>query len=117
MRPRVALSFRAVAEHTGNDLNVNVIDLAICISQYWRPVRGMALTAHGNPAKACGQACRFRTTSVDCGSAVSNELGSPEQGYFADGMFNDIIRGSPRLKNSSSFRGLPLAMVAGILSA
>jgi adenylate cyclase len=95
----------AVAEQLGNDglsgdLNVNVIDLGdLHLRNIGRPVHVYALQQPMRPAKLVGE------------SPVGSEprpsiavlpfrmnLASPDEGYFADGIVDDIVRGLAALK-------------------
>jgi adenylate cyclase len=95
----------AVAEQLGNDplgndLNVNVIDLGdLHLRNIGRPIRVYALRLPMQPAKLVGEA----TVDSEPRPSIAvlpfrMNLASPEQGYFADGIVYDIVRGLATLK-------------------
>jgi adenylate cyclase len=90
----------AVAEQLGNDLNVNVIDLGdLYLRNIGRPVRVYALHPPMQPAKLVGEAAAGSEPRPSIAVLPFRmNLASPEQGYFADGIVYDIIRGLAALK-------------------
>jgi adenylate cyclase len=90
----------AVAEQLDNDLNVNAIDLGhLRLRNIRRPVRVYALRPSMQPAKLVGEdvAGSEPRPSIAVLPFRMN-LASPDQGYFADGVVYDIIRGLGALK-------------------
>ncbi len=95
----------AVAEQLGNDalgpdLNVNVIDLGdLHLRNIGRPVRVYALHRPMRPAKLLGEA----TVGSEPRPSIAvlpfrMNLANPEEGYFADGMVDDIVRSLAAVK-------------------
>lgn len=95
----------AVAEQLGNDplgndLNVNVIDLGdLHLRNIGRPVRVYALRPTMQPAKLVGEAAAGSEPRPSIAVLPFRmNLASPDQGYFADGIVYDIVRGLAALK-------------------
>jgi adenylate cyclase len=90
----------AVADLLGNDLEINVIDLGdLHLRNIGRPVRVYALHQPMQPAKLVGEA----TAGSESRPSIAvlpfrMNLASPDQGYFADGVVYDIVRGLAALK-------------------
>jgi adenylate cyclase len=95
----------AVAEQLGNDplgndINVNVIDLGdLHLRNIGRPVRVYALHPPMQPAKLVGEAAAGSEPRPSIAVLPFRmNLASPDQGYFADGIVYDIVRGLAALK-------------------
>src|SRR5450631_2073398 len=90
----------AIAEQLDNDLNVNAIDLGdLRLRNIGRPVRVYALRPSMQPAKLVGEAVAGSEPRPSIAVLPFRmNLASPDQGYFADGVVYDIIRGLAALK-------------------
>ena len=95
----------AVAEQLGNDpfgddLNINVIDLGdLHLRNIGRPIRVYALHPPMQPAKLVGEAVADSEPRPSIAVLPFRmNLTSPDQGYFADGIVYDIVRGLAALK-------------------
>jgi len=95
----------AVAEQLGNDpfgddLNINVIDLGdLHLRNIRRPIRVYALHPPMQPAKLVGEAVADSEPRPSIAVLPFRmNLTSPDQGYFADGIVYDIVRGLAALK-------------------
>jgi adenylate cyclase len=95
----------AVAEQLGNDglssdLNVNVIDLGdLHLRNIGRPVHVYALQRPMQPAKLVGEAPAGSEPRPSIAVLPFRmNLASPDEGYFADGIVDDIVRGLAALK-------------------
>jgi len=84
----------AVAEQLGKDLNVSVIDLGdLHLRNMDRPVRVYALHRSGRPAKLVGEAQVGSEPRPSIAVLPFRmNLANPDEGYFADGIVDDIIR-------------------------
>lgn len=90
----------AVAEQLGSDFNVNVIDLGdLRLRNIRRPVRVYALHPSKQPAKLVGEALAGSEPRPSIAVLPFRmNLATPDEGYFADGVVYDIIRGLAGLK-------------------
>ncbi|WP_194459678.1 adenylate/guanylate cyclase domain-containing protein [Bradyrhizobium sp. CCBAU 53421] len=90
----------AVAEQIGQDLDVSVIDLGdLHLRNMGRPVRVYALHRPMQPAKLVGEAPVGSEPRPSIAVLPFRmNLATPEEGYFADGVVDDIIRGLAGLK-------------------
>ena len=90
----------AVAEQIGRDLDVSVIDLGdLHLRNMGRPVRVYALHRSMQPAKLVGEAPAGSEPRPSIAVLPFRmNLTTPEEGYFADGVVDDIIRGLAGLK-------------------
>jgi adenylate cyclase len=90
----------AVAEQLGKDLNVSVIDLGdLHLRNMSRPVRVYALHPSKQPAKLVGEALAGSEPRPSIAVLPFRmNLADPDEGYFADGVVDDIIRGLAGLK-------------------
>ncbi len=90
----------AVAEQIGSDLNVNVIDLGdLHLRNIGRPVRVYALRPPMEPPKLVGEAPAGSEPRPSIAVLPFRmNMASPDDGYFVDGIVNDIIRGLAALK-------------------
>jgi adenylate cyclase len=90
----------AIAEQLDNDLNVNAIDLGdLRLRNIGRPVRVYALRPSMQPAKLVGESVAGSEPRPSIAVLPFRmNLASPDQGYFADGVVYDIIRGLAALK-------------------
>ncbi|MDA9465497.1 adenylate/guanylate cyclase domain-containing protein [Bradyrhizobium sp. CCBAU 53415] len=90
----------AVAEQLGEDFNVNVIDLGdLRLRNIGRPVRVYALYPSKQPAKLVGEALVGSEPRPSIAVLPFRmNLSAPDEGYFADGVVDDIIRGLAGLK-------------------
>jgi TolB-like protein len=90
----------AVAEQLGDDLNVSVIDLGdLHLRNMGRPVHVFALQPSKQPAKLVGEALVGSEPRPSIAVLPFRmNLATPDEGYFADGVVDDIIRGLAGLK-------------------
>lgn len=90
----------AVAEQLGTDPNISVIDLGdLHLRNIGRPVRVYALHPSEQPAKLLGEAPAGGEARPSIAVLPFRmNLTSPDEGYFADGVVDDIIRGLSGLK-------------------
>ena len=90
----------AVAEQLGNDFGVNVIDLGdLRLRNIGRPVRVYGLHPPMQPAKLVGEAAVGSEPRPSIAVLPFRmNLASPDQGYFANGIVDDIVRGLAALK-------------------
>jgi adenylate cyclase len=90
----------AIAEQLGNDFKVNVIDLGdLRLRNIGRPVRVYALYPSTQPAKLVGEALVGSEPRPSLAVLPFRmNLAAPDEGYFADGIVDDIIRGLASLK-------------------
>jgi adenylate cyclase len=90
----------AVAEQLGDDFNVNVVDLGdLRLRNIGRPVRVYALHPSKQPAKLVGEALAGSEPRPSIAVLPFRmNLAAPDEGYFADGVVDDIIRGLAGLK-------------------
>ena len=90
----------AVAEQVGKDFSVSVIDLGeLHLRNMGRPVRVYALHPSKQPAKLVGEALAGSEPRPSIAVLPFRmNLANPDEGYFADGVVDDIIRGLAGLK-------------------
>ena len=90
----------AVAEQLGKDFDVSVIDLGdLHLRNMGRPVRVYALHPSKQPAKLVGEALVGSEPRPSIAVLPFRmNLATPDEGYFADGIVDDIIRGLAGLK-------------------
>ena len=90
----------AVAEQVGRDFNVSVIDLGeLHLRNMGRPVRVYSLQPSKQPAKLVGEAPAGSEPRPSIAVLPFRmNLATPDEGYFADGVVDDIIRGLAGLK-------------------
>jgi len=90
----------AIAEQLGKDFDVNVIDLGdLHLRNMGRPVRVYALHPPTQPAKLVGEALAGQEPRPSIAVLPFRmNLSNPDEGYFADGVVDDIIRGLAGLK-------------------
>ena len=90
----------AVAEQLGKDFNVDVIDLGdLHLRNMGRPVHVFALQPSKQPAKLVGEALVGSEPRPSIAVLPFRmNLATPDEGYFADGVVDDIIRGLAGLK-------------------
>src|SRR5258708_529241 len=90
----------AVAEQLGKEFNVSVIDLGdLHLRNMGRPVRVYALHPSKQPAKLVGEALVGSEPRPSIAVLPFRmNLATPDEGYFADGFVDDIIRGLAGLK-------------------
>lgn len=90
----------AIAEQLGKDFDVNVIDLGdLHLRNMGRPVRVYALHPPAQPAKLVGEALAGQEPRPSIAVLPFRmNLSNPDEGYFADGIVDDIIRGLAGLK-------------------
>lgn len=90
----------AVAEQLGAEFNVGVIDLGdLHLRNMGRPVRVYSLHPPKQPAKLVGEALMGSEPRPSIAVLPFRmNLATPDEGYFADGVVDDIIRGLAGLK-------------------
>jgi len=90
----------AVAEQLGRDFDVRVIDLGdLHLRNIGRPVRVYSLHPSEQPAKLVGEALAGSEPRPSIAVLPFRmNLANPDEGYFADGVVDDIIRGLAGLK-------------------
>ena len=90
----------AVAEQLGQDFNISVIDLGdLHLRNMGRPVRVYSLHPSTHPAKLVGEAPAGSEPRPSIAVLPFRmNLATPDEGYFADGIVDDIIRGLAGLK-------------------